>query len=60
MAEACLRGGVEGVLKGSERPEAGCLGEFSWTYQGIARSHSEHYENLRNIHACPVIAYIHI
>ena len=27
-AEACLQGGVEGVLKGSERPEAGCLGEF--------------------------------
>ena len=25
---ACLQGGVEGVLKGSERPEAGCLGEL--------------------------------
>ena len=24
-----LQGGVEGVLKGSERPEAGCLGELS-------------------------------
>ena len=28
QAEACLQGGVEGVFKGSERPEAGCLGEF--------------------------------
>ena len=26
--EACLQGGVEGFLKGSERPEAGCLGEL--------------------------------
>ena len=26
--QACLQGGVEGVFKGSERPEAGCLGEF--------------------------------
>ena len=25
--EACLQGGVEGVFKGSERPEAGCFGE---------------------------------
>ena len=23
QAEACVQGGVEGVLKGSERPEAG-------------------------------------
>ena len=29
QAEACLQGGVEGFLKGSERPEAGCLGEFA-------------------------------
>ena len=27
QAETCLQGGVEGVLKGSAFPEAGCLGE---------------------------------
>ena len=29
QAEACLQKGVAAVLKGSERPEAGCLGELS-------------------------------
>ena len=28
QAKACLQRGVEGFLKGSERPEAGCLGEY--------------------------------
>ena len=28
QGSVCLQGGVEGFLKGSERPEAGCLGEF--------------------------------
>ena len=29
QAEVCLQGGVE-FLKGSERPEAGCLGEYGY------------------------------
>ena len=31
---ACVCKGVEGVFKGSERPEAGCLGEFKLLYGG--------------------------
>ena len=37
-AEACCKG-VKGVLKGSERPEPGCLGEF-------------HADRLRVDHTC--------
>ena len=31
MAGGGVQRGVEGFLKGSERPEAGCLGEFGDT-----------------------------
>ena len=32
LRRVCKEGGVEGFLKGSERPEAGCLGEYPYNH----------------------------